>query len=189
MTAPVLVPPPLNEPLMTLEELAVWTRVDEIDPEQVDFAWKVIEGASVVVRSAGSLWWVHNPDGDPLPDGHVVIPYRAKLLLDLKAKNFFEHPTGAVSETTGPISERYLDEVVQQIQLTDAEQLLLTQLAAEGVVGGPSGVTGIWALSTRRGALETHQNENRGVIQVPYWRYGSKPLPYYAEGAFGSPEE
>lgn len=180
------VPPPLNAPLMTIEELATWVRLPEIPTDQQDFAWKAIEGASVVVREAGSIWWTTAVD--PLPTGHIRIPYRAKLLLDLKVKNFFEHPTGAVSETVGPLSERYLDEVVQQIQLSDDEEQLLAQLAAEGgaEMTYPA-ITGIWALSTTRGTLETHDPAVRGVIHIPSWREGAQAYPYFADGSFGSP--
>lgn len=191
MTAPPPTPPALNEPLMTLEELAVWLQVPEISADQEAFAWKVIEGASVVVREAGSPWW---SIADTLQLGWVRIPYRAKLMLDLKAKNFFEHPTGAVSETVGPLSERYLDDVVQQLVLTDAEKTLLASLVEDG---GPAAdqpiVQGIWALSTFRGPFETHNRSSKGVITVPWWREywpfdapgGS--LPYFAEGELGSP--
>lgn len=193
-TDPVPVPPALNEPLMTLEELAVWVQEpDGIPVEEQDLAWKIIEGASVVVREAGSSWWCP-ADTDPLPDGWIKIPYRAKLLLDLKVKNFYEHRDGAISETTGPLSSRYLDDVVAQLQLTDTEKELLATLAADG--GDPSDmstVSGIWALSTFRGSLETHNGPVTGVICVPWWRpywpldAPNGSLPYYVEGAFGSP--
>lgn len=177
---------------MTIEELVSWLPgVDAIEPEDLSFANNVIEGASVVVREAGSGWWCP-ASTDPLPAGWIKIPYRAKLMLDLKVKNFFEHRTGAISETTGPISERYLDDIVKQLELTDAEKTLLAELAAAG--GDPAAtpvVQGIWALSTYVGPLETHQYAPKGVISVPWWRpywpeYGS--IDYFAEGALGSPD-
>lgn len=178
--------PPLNEPLTTIEELAVWIR-RPITEDEEPFAYKVIEGTAVVVREAGSVWWTAST-AETLPEGQVRVPYRAKLLADLKAKNFFEHPTGAVSETVGPLSERYLDEVVQQIQLSDAEKLLLAQLADDGgPAAEPRVVQGIWALSAHRGELETHGGRGPRVIHVPYWRHGSKMIPYYTEGELGAP--
>lgn len=179
-------PPALNEPLMTIEQLATWVQLPEIPEDRLPFAYMVMEGAAVVIREAGSQWWVYPPT-DPLPAGHIVIPARAKLMYDLKAKNFFEHPTGAISETTGPISERYLDEVVQQLQLTQAEKDLLASLASDDGDPATAPSLAIWALSTTRGPLETHSRV-RGVIHVPYWRWGSKAIPYYAAGALGSPE-
>jgi hypothetical protein len=184
MTAPAT-PPALNEPLMTIEQLATWVQLPEIPEDRRPFAFMVMEGAAVVFRDAGSPWWVY-PGASPLPAGHVVIPARAKLMYDLKVKNFFEHPTGAVSETVGPLSERYLDEVVKQLELSQGEKDLLASLADDDdPATGPS--LQIWALSTYRGPLETH-SAVRGVIHVPWWRPGSKALPYYAAGALGSPE-
>jgi hypothetical protein len=179
-------PPPLNEPLMTLPQLAVWVQLPEIPEDRRDFALTVMEAGAVVIRDAGSEWWVY-PGEDPLPEGHIRLPARAKLMYDLKVKNFFEHPTGAVSETTGPISERYLDEVVKQLELSEAEKIMLAGLAE--VPGDPAAGPNlqIWALSTTRGPMETGYRQ-RGVIHVPWWRPGSKMLPYYAAGALGSPE-
>lgn len=185
MTEPTPTPPALNEPLMTLEELVAWLPGEtEIPTENQDFAWKVIEGASVVVREAGSEWWCP-ADTDPLPAGWIKIPYRAKLLLDLKVKNFYEHPDGAIQESVGPLSSRYLDDVVEQIQLTEDEKALLAQLATEG--GDPADVpvlTGIWALSTTRGDLETHSRASRRIIHAPWWRSYESPFPYFVEGDF-----
>lgn len=183
-TTTTATPPPLNQPLMTIEQLAVWVQLPEIPEDRRPFAYMVMEAAAVVFRDAGSDWWVY-PGADPLPVGHVVVPSRAKLMYDLKVKNFYEHPTGAVSETVGPLSERYLDEVVQQLQLSEAEKQILADL---GYVGGDPAAgpnLQIWALSTTRGPLETGQR-TRGVIHVPWWR--GKAMPYYATGALGSPE-
>lgn len=176
---------------MTLEELAVWVQEDEIAPEEQALAWKIIEGASVVIREAGSEWW---STANPLPTGHIALPYRAKLMLDLKVKNFWEHRDGAVSETVGPLSSRYLDDIVRQLELSDTEKALLASLVSDDTPAGDQPVvTGIWALSTYRGPLETHDRAPKGVITVPwwrpYWQYDAPggSLPYYAEGELGSP--
>lgn len=178
MTTPAPLPDPW-EPFTTLTELAVWVQLPEIPEDQVQFANIVLGATAVVIRDKGSKYWTR-----------TTIPARVKLLADLKAKNFFEHPTGAVSETTGPISERYLDEVVQQLQLTEAEELLVAGYAGDD--GDPTtddGIVGLWVLSTTRGPLETHQNEGKGVDYVPWYRQGSKLFPYYASGTWGAPLE
>lgn len=175
MTNPA--PPPLNEPLTTLQELAVWVQEPEIPEDKIAFATNILMGVAVVIRMAGSIYWTHD-------DVHP----RAKLLADIKAKNFYEHPTGATSETVGPLSERYLDEVVEQFKLSDAEALLLASLVTPGEEPDGDGTldTGLWTLSTTRGPLETHQHRT-GYLTVPFVRGQSSP--YYAIGAFGSPEE
>lgn len=178
MTEPL--PPLETEPLTTMAELAKWVQLPEIPAEKIAFAEMVLAGVAVVIRHYGSKWWTIQTDP-------VNIPPRAKLIADLKAKNFYEHPTGAVSETVGPLSERYLDEVVKQIELTDGEIALLAELAGEDGTTEEVEIRGLWALSTTRGPLETH-TATRGVITVPYWRPSSQGIPYYAEGAFGSPE-
>jgi len=187
MTEPVATLPPLNEPLMTIEELAKWVILPEIPEDRKPFAYLVMEGAAVVVREAGSHAWAYRaPGAEPLPSGRIPVPYRAKLLYDLKVKNFFEHPTGAVSETVGPLSERFLDEVVEQLKLSSAEEVMLAGLVEDDDPSEEGFSTGLWSLSFTRGPLETHQRRG-GVIHVPYWRPYSKAIPYYAEGALGSP--
>lgn len=188
MTEPI--PPAATTQLTTLAELAVWVQEPEIPEDKVLFAEYVLAGVAVVIRHYGSQWWVHDPTPEVPPLGHVIIPPRAKLIADLKAKNFYEHPTGAVSETVGPISERYLDQVVQQIELTDSEKALLVSLAPDDdPTTDEVVISGLWALSTTRGPLETHSQRGGGVITVPYWRPGSDGVPLYRSGAFGSPDE
>ena len=170
----------MGEPLTTPQELAVWLQVDVIPDDQMQFALAVLAATAVVIRDAGSIWWTHD-----------TIPPRAKVIADLKAKNFFEHPTGAVNETVGPISERFLDAVVQQIELTDAERALLASLAGDDAdPTTPPQLTGIWGLSTTRGPLETHNQAGGGVIYV---QWGDLPmnklLPYWAAGTIGAPED
>lgn len=172
MSAPL----PPTEPFTTLEELAVWTQEPGGIPEDRElFATAVVNAVAIVIRSIGSEWWTHD-----------TIPPRIKLMADLKAKNFYEHPTGAVSETVGPLSERFLDEVVQQIFFTDDEEALIRQLTPSD--GGEAVLQGLWVLTTSRGELETHGRSRDTTIHVPYWRATSKQIPYFAAGDLGSPD-
>lgn len=169
MTTPT--PPDPWEPFTTLLELAKWVQLPEIPADRQPFAEIVLGATAVVIREAGSRYWTAE-----------TIPPRVKLIADLKAKNFFEHPTGAVSETVGPLSERYLDEVVQQLQLTDEEKALIGSYAGDDDPLTPGQLVGLWVLSTTRGPLETHQSGG-GVIYANWWRAFSKKFPWYAEGS------
>lgn len=168
--------PALNTPLTTPQQLAVWLGLPQIPPDKADFADQILMGVAVVIRMAGDpKWTIDN------------IHPRAKLLADIKAKDFYQHPNGEQSETVGPLSSRYIDDVMLRYKLTEDEETLLAGLVDHD--GDPTtpneGIPGLWVMSTTRGPVETHQG-SVGVLTVPWWRGSS--FPYYAEGAFGSPE-
>lgn len=168
-------PTPPTEPFTTLQELAVWTQETAGIPEDRRlFAEAVLNAVAIVIRSIGSQWWTR-----------ASLPPRIKLMADLKAKNFYEHPTGAVSETVGPLSERFLDEVVRQISFTDDEEALIRELAP--TEDGEAVLQTIWVLTTTRGPLETHGRSRDTTVYVPYWRATSKAIPYFTAGELGSP--
>lgn len=175
MTEPT--PPDPWEPFTTRPELARWLQLPDISEEQWPFAELVTRAVGMLIREYGSKYWTYEN-----------VPPRVKLFADLKAKNFVQHPTGAISETTGPLSERFIEDVVRELDnFTDAEKSMLASYSGDDDPLTPAEVKGLWALSTTRGPLETHQGR-AGVITVPYWRVGSKSIPYYAEGALGSPD-
>lgn len=168
------VPPP-TEPFTTLQELAVWVQEPSgIPTDRISFAMVVVDAVAVVIRDIGNDYWTY-----------ATIPPRVKLIADLKAKNFYEHPTGAVSETVGPLSERFLDEVVQQLVFSDDERNLIASYSSDE---HEAQLAGIWVLTATRGPMETHQRTRQGITHVPYWRATSKPIPYFAAGDLGTPE-
>lgn len=177
MTTPPEPPDPW-EPFTTLGELAIWLQLPEVPVDNQPFANLVLGATALVIREKGSWYWTRE-----------TLPPRLKLLADVKAKNFYQHPTGAISETTGPISERFIEEVVAQLgEFTTSELTLIASYGGDDDPLTPAQVVGLWTLSTTRGPLETHQNERAGVIHVPSFRVGAKMIPYYAAGALGSPE-
>jgi hypothetical protein len=173
MTEPVA--PPMDEPLTTLQELAVWTQQPAISEDDEPFALKVLGAVAVEVRAAGSIYWTH-----------ATIPPRAKKIADLVAKNFYEHPSGETNETPGPLNSGYIDGVLVQAELTPEQKAVLAEEAGDALDAEPE-VTGLWALSIDPGPL-LDERPRQGFIPVPYWRATSKPIPYYAPGAFGSPD-
>jgi hypothetical protein len=164
----------MNEPLTTVQELATWTQQEEI-VDDLAFAELILGAVAVVIRDAGSIYWTHDS-----------IPPQAKVIADLVAKNFYEHPIGEKNETVGPLNSGYIDAVLQQVTLTDAQKMKLAELAGDEVDDEPE-VVGLWALSIDPGPLH-HQERRQRFITVPYWRPTSKPIAYYAPGALGSPE-
>jgi hypothetical protein len=129
------------------------------------------------VRSAGSVYWTHDN-----------IPPRAKNIADIVAKNFYQHDEGEKNTGIGPLTSGYVDWVLQQINLTDDQKAVLAAEAGDAV-DDVVDIPGLWVLSTTRGPLEAGNGPSAGGFQpVPYWRATSKPIPYYAPGAFGSPD-
>lgn len=171
------VAPPMNEPLTTLPELAIWTQQEEISVDDEPFATKILQAVAVEVRSAGSIYWTHD-----------TITPRAKVVADIVAKNFYEHPSGEKNETIGPLNSGYVDWVLQQVSLTDDQKAILAVEAGDDGDAEPD-VPGLWVLTTTRGPLEAGNGPAvEGCLTVPFWRATSKPIPYYALGAFGSPD-
>jgi hypothetical protein len=127
-------------PLIDREELLVWLRgtgnapADD-DMEANDFLDVVIAGAEIVVRSAGLETWA-------LPDA----PGRARLIATLMARDYFANPDRNISETTGPISERRVDDVVRGMNLSEAERAELALLAGNAPPVAENGAGRLWVL-------------------------------------------
>lgn len=139
MTEPT--PPDL---LVTSAELEGW--LPDVAPGSLAedvFTLKVLWGVSVLVRDAGLASWTH----DNLPD-------RARLIAQILAKNYYEHPTGVIADTTGPITERYIEAVVHSMELMPEQEEILARLAAEAV-DTPGDMGPLQTLTTTRGPVET----------------------------------
>lgn len=137
MTEPT--PPDL---LVTAAELEVWVQQPPGSLANDAFTLKVLWGTSVLIRDHGLASWTH-----------ANIPERAKLIADMVAKNYWEHPTGAISDTTGPLTERFIDAVVHSMELMPDQIAVLERLANEAV-DTPGDMGGLQTLSTTRGPVE-----------------------------------
>lgn len=132
---------PPTEPLLTVADLRAWTQevIDDEDP----FALNILWGVSIKLWQYGDKFWTR-----------ANLPAGAKLIGDLKAKNFWQHPTGASREQVDVLSETFVNDVLQHLTFTETEIAELRDLA-----GPPTDGTldlGVWALTTTRGPLETH---------------------------------
>lgn len=137
--------------LVSTAELEVWTQQPAGSLADDPFTLKVLWGTSVLIRDHGYEGWTS-----------ATIPDRAKLIAIVTAKNYFEHPTGVIADTTGPITERYIEEVVHSMTLMDDQITILERLAADAV-DTPGDMGALQVLSTTRGPLETGRGR-RGTI-------------------------
>lgn len=128
-----------TDPLLSTAELETWLRLAPGALATDAFAIAVIGAASLLVREAGDVNWTDAP-APVAPD--VAVPPRAKLIATLKAKTYYENPDGNKSETTGPISETKIADVVHNMTLTDEEKAVLAALAGILVPGTPG--AGLW---------------------------------------------
>lgn len=163
MTAP-------TEPLITIEALRSWTQqaIDDDDP----FAGNILMGVSIKLWQYGDESWTRE-----------TLPREARLIGELKAKNYFEHPTGASREQVDVISETFINDVLLGLTFTQTEQDELRALAGPGT-GGEVNV-GVWALTVTRGPLETHQGRPRGAEY--YDDSWGSPFPLLDSGYFLGP--
>lgn len=130
--------PDIHEALLTTAELEVWARRPAGSLTGDSFAIAVINAASLLVREAGDLTW-----------SLTTVPQRARLIAIVVAKNYFINPDGLKSETTGPLSETRIDDVVHNMSLTEAQKTELAGLAGEPVPGEG----GLWVQPTGQGRL------------------------------------
>lgn len=122
--------------LVTPQDIEAWGQLTPGSLVNDVLAIRICNGVSVLVREAGSPDWTA-----------ATIPPRAKLIAEIKAKNYYLNPTSLVQEGVGPISERRLDEAVHNMALTEAERATLAELA--GAAGTSD--TGLWVQPTGRG--------------------------------------
>lgn len=168
----------MAEPLIDRAELLVWLRgtgnaPDLDDADAVAFLEVVTQAAEIVVRGAGSEGWT-------LADS----PPRARLIALLMAHDYFANPDRLVSESTGPLSERRVDDVVRGMNLTDEQRGELAVLA-----GAPPAATGGAGRLWRLGGTDQRTTPVQDTIFVtaglPVSDWG---FPMYAVGDVGSPD-
>lgn len=148
-------PAPTVDLLVTPAELEVWVQEPAGSLADDLFTLKVLWATSVLVRDAGLDSWTH-----------ANIPQRAKLVAEMVAKNYWEHPDGVISDTTGPISERYIAEVVHNMTLTPEQQKILERVAAEAAPPAPGNFGHLQVLTTTRGPLEVKRRERRPTVYI-----------------------
>lgn len=122
----------------TVDDLAAWTG-QAIESGNARAA-AVLSAASALARGYAGLAW----DDDSVPEEvhAVVVQVAARVWMN---------PTGAVSWTKGPFSERYSDEAANGLFLTDSESVILNRYR--------SSTSGLWTQPITSGALETPLDE------------------------------
>lgn len=157
--------------LLTVADLRGWTGDDIEDDDAL--ALNILAAVSIKLWQYGDKDWTRQ-----------TLPREAKLIGDIKAKNFWQHPDGAKSEQIDVLSSSYVNEVLLQLVFTDAEIDELQRLGGgDGSV--PAGV-GVWSLTVTRGPLETHGGGYRGATH--YQDSWDSPFPLLADGYFLGPQ-
>lgn len=126
---------PILTPVITMAALRSWTQTDIDDDDP--FAMNILVGVSIKLRQYGDPNWTA-----------VTLPPPIRLMGELKAKNYFEHPTGASREQVDVLSETFVNEVLQGLTFTEAEQAELGEFAPADLDGPIN--TGLWSISTTR---------------------------------------
>lgn len=131
-----------DEPLLSITELATWTR--QVIADDDPFALAVISAASLRVREVAS-----QPDWTLL-----TAPPSARLIAIQLAKRTYLNPDAVVAEGgLGPIGgDRFIEDFARTLELTEYERTTLEGLAPAGEVGKGSR---LWVQETTRGDLET----------------------------------
>lgn len=159
-----------DELLVTVEALRGWTgdTIDDDDP----LALNVLGAITIRLHQYGDKDWTR-----------ATLPREARLIGEIKAKNFWEHPTGARQESVDVLSESFINEVLTQITFTEAEQAELARLGDND--GTDKKPLGVWALTVTRGPLETHPGGRPGAT---YYRDSwDRPFPLLPENYFLGP--
>ena len=129
-------------PLPALATLAqLEARVGHNLESESDRVEAILADASTLVRSVAGQTWVDS-EGELEED----IPDAVILVVLSVARRAYDNPQGYIATTDGPFSQRYTEEAAQVLYLTDTEKDL---------IGGTTNTSGLWALSTTRGDLET----------------------------------
>lgn len=148
--------PLMNEPLITIPRLAVWARRPIESAFDIVFANEVIGAVSTLVRTYGDPAW----SIETVP---VFFPERADTIAMTTAKSYYINPKGQISDTVGPLSERYIEAVVNNISLTEEQKLELARAA--GRDDGEAGTgTGLWVMST-----DTSYSQPIRNTDLRYW--------------------
>lgn len=158
------------EPLISIEALRSWTQ--EQIPADDPFAGNILMGVSIRLWQYGDKDWTRD-----------TLPPAARLIGELKAKNYFQHPTGASREQVDVISETFINDVLMGLTFTEIEQNELRDLAVNTDDGEVN--LGVWVLTTTRGPLETHGPGTAGAIQ--YKDSWNSDFPLLPEGYFLGP--
>lgn len=148
-------PAPTVDLLVTPAELEVWVQEPAGSLATDLFTLKVLWATSVLIRDAGLATWTHD-----------TIPERAKLIAELVAKNYWLNPEGVIADTTGPITERYIAEVVHNMTLTSGQEEILARVAAEATPPATGDFGDLQVLGTTRGPLEVKRRGQRPTVYI-----------------------
>lgn len=154
-----------TQPLITMAALRSWTQrqIPDDDP----LANNILMGVSIKLWEHGLSTWTAD-----------TLPPEIRLMGELKAKNFYEHPRGASREQVDVISETFINDVLLQLTFTDGE---LQQLGAYADAATPEIELGVWALTVTRGPLETHGADRAGTAY--YLDSWGTQFPLLVDGA------
>jgi len=150
-------PEPIYDPadlLVSVRELEVWTQQSAGALDGDVFALGILWGTTILLRDHGHSGWTA-----------ATIPDAAKLIGIVVAKNYYEHPDGAISEGVSVLNSRYIDAVVHNMELMPTQIEVLERLAAEeGAVDPGTSWGGLRTLTTTRGPVETARRRRGGTL-------------------------
>ena len=133
-------------PLLTLEEIRVWTR-EPIDlPEDFDFAEAIIAAASL--RVAEELEY---PDFDAwaVDPGDLYLPGAKDVAIQVARRTYLNPDQEVRTAAIGPIGGvSYLEDFAQALELTESERARLAAIL--GASGGASSGGGLYTVSIER---------------------------------------
>lgn len=141
--------------LVTPAELEVWVQEPAGSLATDVFTLKVLWATSVLIRDVGNENWTYD-----------TIPERAKVIAELVAKNYWLHPEGVIADTTGPITERFIAEVVHNMELTAEQTAIIERLAKQATTPSVSDFGDLQVLSTTRGPLEVQHRGRRPTVYI-----------------------
>lgn len=146
--------------IVTLAELAVFTRSDEEDVLDDPYAAMVLELASGLVCDAAQ-----HPEWETAGG---TVPRAARRVCLQVAGRTYTNPDLETSSNTGPIGSRVIDWAAYGLTLTEAEEADLTELI--GSADAPR--TGFWTLrlfaSEDRAVDTVYLQDSNGSQSIPY---------------------
>lgn len=137
-------------PLVEAEAFEQWLGEPLGDAAAQARAAAVLRAASMLVRRETGRAWLASAGelDDSTPTIDVDDLDVAQTVVKQVAERKWRNPGGVVHETTGPFSARYSEDAGKGLHLTDIEEELLAPYKT-------TKRSGIWALSTTRGDVET----------------------------------
>lgn len=133
----------MAEPLVTTDELALWTKSDPGEVAADPFAVEVIDKVSqLICHLGGHPEWTTEP-------GEDQAPFDVRMVALTVAKRCYENTKQVLQEgNVGPIGgDRVLDVAAMLMELTDSERAKVTKYNPEGDPDNES-ASGLFTVST-----------------------------------------